>query len=104
MNGISCETGGAVFIALVLNHHIAGLYFFLSREILILISNCMDSACNQGRDIMAKSYYQFKKRQKELDKKKKKEAKRQRKLESKMLETHETDDTENDPSPSTDNP
>ena len=41
---------------------------------------------------MAKSYYQFKKRQKELDKKKKKEAKRQRKLESKMLETHETDD------------
>jgi hypothetical protein len=38
---------------------------------------------------MAKSYYQFKKRQKELEKKKKKEAKRQRKLESKMVQAHE---------------
>ncbi len=47
---------------------------------------------------MAKSYYQFKKRQKELDKKMKKEEKKQRKLENKMVET---DETENDPTPST---
>ena len=60
----------------------------------------MDPATNQEKDIMAKSYYQFKKRQKELDKKKKKEEKRQRKLESRMVET---DETENDPTPSTEN-
>lgn len=53
---------------------------------------------------MAKSYYQFKKRQKELDKKKKKEEKKQRKLEKKMIETNETDKIENDPTPSTGNP
>ena len=47
---------------------------------------------------MAKSYYQFKKHQKELDKKKKKEEKRQRKLEGKVAET---DEAENDPTPST---
>ena len=35
---------------------------------------------------MAKSHYQFKKRQKELAKKKKKEEKRQRKLENKAVE------------------
>ncbi len=45
---------------------------------------------------MAKSHYQFKKRQKELAKKKKKEEKRQRKLESKAVET---DETEKDPTP-----
>ena len=47
---------------------------------------------------MAKSHYQFKKRQKELDKKKKKEEKWQRKLENKAVET---DETEKDPTPST---
>ena len=47
---------------------------------------------------MAKSHYQFKKRQKELAKKKKKEEKRQRKLENKA---GETDETENDPITST---
>ena len=46
---------------------------------------------------MAKSNYQFKKRQKELAKKKKKEEKRQRKLENKVVET---DETEKDPAPS----
>jgi hypothetical protein len=40
---------------------------------------------------MAKSHYQFKKRQKELAKKKKKEEKRQRKLENKAVETDETE-------------
>ncbi|MBW1670947.1 MAG: hypothetical protein JRJ43_04230 [Deltaproteobacteria bacterium] len=47
---------------------------------------------------MAKSHYQFKKRQKELDKKKKKEEKKKRKLESKAVET---DETEKDLPPST---
>ncbi len=47
---------------------------------------------------MAKSQYQFQKRQKELAKKKKKEEKRQRKLQNKMVET---DETEKDPTPST---
>lgn len=49
---------------------------------------------------MAKSHYQFNKRQKELEKKKKKEAKRQRKLENKAVET---DETEKDPISSTEN-
>ncbi|MFO8240302.1 MAG: hypothetical protein R6T90_04815 [Dissulfuribacterales bacterium] len=40
---------------------------------------------------MAKSNYQFKKRQKELDKKRKKEEKRQRKLENKVVENDETE-------------
>ena len=47
---------------------------------------------------MAKSHYQFKKRQKELAKKKKKDEKRQHKLENTTLET---DETEKDPTPST---
>ncbi len=42
---------------------------------------------------MAKSHYQFKKRQKELAKKKKKEEKRQPKLENKAVETDETEKT-----------
>ena len=44
---------------------------------------------------MAKSHYQFKKRQKELEKKKKKELKRQRKLDQKRDDTEEN----SDPSP-----
>ena len=98
MKGISCEMGMPFLLSLVSNHNFAGLYSFDSYE------NYMDPATNQGKDIMAKSYYQFKKRQKELDKKKKKEEKRQRKLESKMVETNETDETENNPTPSTENP
>ena len=47
---------------------------------------------------MARSNYQFKKRQKELAKKKKKEEKRLRKLENKAVET---DETETDAIPST---
>ncbi|MFH1489217.1 MAG: hypothetical protein ABII06_09955 [Pseudomonadota bacterium] len=47
---------------------------------------------------MARSNYQFKKRQKELSKKKKKDEKRQRKLEKKAVET---DEPEKDPTPST---
>jgi len=47
---------------------------------------------------MAKSYFQFQKRQKELAKKKKKEEKRQRKLENKAAKNTEA---ENDPAPST---
>jgi len=37
----------------------------------------------RGGDNLARSHYQFKKRQKELEKKKKKELKRQRKLDQK---------------------
>ena len=47
---------------------------------------------------MAKSHYQFKKRQKELAKKKKIEEKRQRKLGNKAVET---DEIEEAPIPST---
>ncbi|MEW6616709.1 MAG: hypothetical protein AB1401_14745 [Thermodesulfobacteriota bacterium] len=47
---------------------------------------------------MARSNYQFNKRQKELDKKKKKEEKRQSKLKNKAVET---DQTVKDPIPST---
>ena len=47
---------------------------------------------------MAKSHYQFKKRQKELAKKKKKEEKRQLKLDKKAVET---DEVEKDPTLST---
>ena len=50
---------------------------------------------------MAKSHYQFQKRQKELEKKKKKDEKRQRKLEKKEVdaatsENVETDETQED--------
>ncbi|EFK96938.1 hypothetical protein LDC_1028 [sediment metagenome] len=48
---------------------------------------------------MAKSHYQFKKRQKELAKKKKKEEKMQSKLENKATEGA---DTEKEPTPSGD--
>ncbi|WP_373498866.1 hypothetical protein [Desulfococcus sp.] len=48
---------------------------------------------------MAKSHYQFKKRQKELAKKKKKEEKMQSKLENKV---NEGADTEEEPTPSAD--
>jgi hypothetical protein len=50
---------------------------------------------------MAKSYFQFQKRQKELAKKKKKEEKRQRKLEAKLAGTQAP---ENDPTASTEDP
>ena len=47
---------------------------------------------------MGRPNYQFNKRQKELDKKKKKEEKRQSKLQNKAVET---DQTEKDPTTST---
>ena len=67
-------------------------FFSLLSTILI------DPATDQEGNAMAKSQYQFKKRQKELAKKKKKEEKRQRKLQNKMVET---DEAEKDPTPST---
>ena len=69
----------------------------MPAEILFpVISDLIDPATDQGGNAMAKSNYQFKKRQKELAKKKKKEEKRQRKQENKAVET---DETENDPTP-----
>ena len=65
-----------------------------------VISDLIDPATNQKGNAMAKSHYQFKKRQKELAKKKKKEEKRQRKLENKVIEAGET---EKDPDPSSEN-
>ncbi len=62
-----------------------------------VISDLIDPASDQKGYAMAKSHYQFKKRQKELAKKKKQEEKRQRKLENKVVET---DETENDSTPS----
>ncbi len=41
---------------------------------------------------MARSHFQFKKRQKELEKKKKKDLKRQRKLEKKNIDSEENSD------------
>ena len=71
----------------------------MPAEILFpVISNLIDPSTYQKGNAMAKSYYQFKKRQKELAKKKKKEKKRQRKLENKAIET---DETEEDHTPST---
>ena len=71
----------------------------MPAEILFpLISDFIDSAADQKGNAMAKSNFQFQKRQKELAKKKKKEEKRQRKLQNKMVET---DETEKDPTPST---
>ena len=61
-------------------------------------SDLIDPATDQEGNAMAKPNYQFKKRQKELAKKEKKEKKRQRKLENKAIET---DETEKDPTPST---
>jgi hypothetical protein len=46
----------------------------------------------QGGENLARSYYQFKKRQKELAKKKKKEQKRQRKLDKKNKTPEENSD------------
>ena len=63
-----------------------------------VISDLFYPATYQEGNAMAKSQYQFKKRQKELAKKKKKEEKRRRKLEKKAVET---DETEKDPNPST---
>ncbi|MBW1893510.1 MAG: hypothetical protein JRF40_14085 [Deltaproteobacteria bacterium] len=63
-----------------------------------VISDFINPAIDQKGSGMAKSHYQFKKRQKELAKKKKKEEKRQRKLENKAVET---DETEKDPTPLT---
>ncbi len=71
----------------------------MPAEILFpVISDLIDPATDQKGNAMAKSHYQFKKRQKELEKKKKKEEKRQRKLDDKAVET---DETEKDPAPST---
>jgi len=71
----------------------------ITAEILFpVIGDLIDPATDQKGEAMAKSNYQFKKRQKELAKKKKKEEKRQRKLENKLVET---DETEKDPTPST---
>jgi hypothetical protein len=70
----------------------------MPAEILFpVISDFIDPADQQG-NAMAKSHYNFRKRQKELAKKKKKEEKRQRKLDKKAVET---DETEKDPTPST---
>ncbi len=62
-----------------------------------VISDFIDPADQKG-NAMAKSHYSFKKRQKELARKKKQEEKRQRKLANKTVET---DEIEEDPTPST---
>ena len=89
MKGISCETGDAFFI------HRSHQTTIMPAEILFLvISDLIDPATDQKGNVMAKSHYQFAKRQKELAKKKKKEEKRQRKQGNKAVET---DETEEDP-------
>ena len=89
MKGISCETGDAFFINR--SHQTT----IMPAEILFLvISDLIDPATDRKGNVMAKSHYQFAKRQKELAKKKKKEEKRQRKQGNKAVET---DETEEDP-------
>ena len=71
----------------------------MPAEILFPVSSdLITPATDQKGNAMAKSHFQFQKRQKELAKKKKKEEKRQRKLQNKAVET---DETEKDPTPST---
>ncbi len=89
MKGISCETGDAFFINR--SHQTT----IMPAEILFhVISDLIDPATDRKGNVMAKSHYQFAKRQKELAKKKKKEEKRQRKQGNKAVET---DETEEDP-------
>ena len=93
IKGISCEIGGVFFDDCLHQTTI------MPVEVLFpLISDFIDSATDQKWNAMAKSHFQFQKRQKELAKKKKKEEKRQRKLQNKAVET---DETEKDPTPST---
>ncbi len=61
-----------------------------------VISDLIEPTIDLEGNAMARSHFQFKKRQKELVKKKKKEDKRQWKLENKAVET---DETEKDPAP-----
>ncbi|MFH1674350.1 MAG: hypothetical protein ABIF87_13115 [Pseudomonadota bacterium] len=92
IKGISSETGDAFF------NDRSHQTTIMPAEILFpVISDLIDPATDQKGNAMAKSNYQFKKRQKELAKKKKKDEKRQRKLENKEIET---DETEKDPTPS----
>ena len=92
IKGISCETGDAFF-----NDRLHQTKIMPAEILFPVISDLIDPADQEG-NAMAKSHYNFKKRQKELAKKKKKEEKRQRKLENKAVET---DETEKDPTPST---
>jgi len=92
IKGISCETGDAFF------NDRSHQTTIMPAEILFPVtSDLNDPATDQKGNAMAKSHYQFKKRQKEMARKKKKEEKRQRKLENKVVET---DETEKDPIPS----
>ena len=92
IEGITCETGDAFF-----NDRLHQTTIMPAEILFPVISDLIDPATDQEGNAMAKSHYQFKKRQKELVKKKKKEGKRQRKLENKVVET---DETEKDPTPS----
>ena len=93
IKGIPCETGDAFF-----NDRLHQTTIMPAEILFPVISDLIDPATDQKGNAMAKPNYQFKKRQKELAKKKKKEEKKQRKLESKAVET---DETEKDPTHST---
>jgi hypothetical protein len=93
IKGITCETGDAFF-----NERLHQTKIMPAEILFPVISDFIDQATGQEGNAMAKSQYQFKKRQKELAKKKKKEEKRQRKLENKAVET---DEIEEDHTPST---
>jgi len=93
IKGISCETGDAFF-----NDSLHQTTIMPAKILFPVISDLIDPATDQKGKAMAKSHYQFKKRQKELDKKKKKEEKRQNKLKNKTVET---DETEKNPTSST---
>jgi hypothetical protein len=93
IKGITCETGDAFF-----NDRLHQTTIMPVLILFTVISDLIDPATDQEGNAMAKSQYQFQKRQKELAKKKKKEEKRQRKLENKAVET---DETEEDSIPST---
>lgn len=58
-----------------------------------MITGASEPSTDQKGNAMAKSNYEFQRRQKELAKKKKKEEKRQRKLEKKSVEAGETENS-----------
>jgi len=93
VKGITCETGDAFF-----NDRLHQTPIIPAEILFPVISDLIAPATNQKGNVIAKSQYQFKKRQRELAKKKKKEEKRKRKLGNKAVET---DATEKDQTPLT---
>ena len=81
------------FLIISCQGHLTGWEYFP------FISDRFDPATDQKGNAMAKSHYQFKKRQKELAKKKKQEEKRKNKLANNAAEAGETEKDPTAPPP-----